>query len=134
MTEDDKAQLLTQERDKIQAKLDEIRVLRMQLSLKTRDDRRAYLIKLGELSFVVGAAITPILIVSNNNISFKAFAISGVAIYLAGGLLAMWECKTLIYSGGSYRLRYDGDFAAEAKPRRLCHLWQANQQKNPLFI
>jgi len=97
MTEDEKAILLAQERDKTQAKLEEIRALRMQLNLKNRDDRRDLLMKLGELSFIVGAAVTPILIVSDSNISHKSFAVLGVAIYLTSGLLAMWRCKTLLY-------------------------------------
>lgn len=97
MAEDEKAKILSRESNKLQARLDEIRNLRMQLTLKSRDDRRAYLMKLGELSFIFGAAIVPILVVSNNDISFKTFAVSGVAVYLISGLLAMWRCKTLIY-------------------------------------
>lgn len=97
MTEDEKALQLSQERDKLQLQLEEIRSSRMQLKLKSRDDRRAYLQKLGELSFIFGAAISPILVVSSNDISFKIFAIAGVVIYLVSGLLAMWRCRTLVY-------------------------------------
>lgn len=98
MTDDEKRNLISQERDGLQSQLDEIRELRMKLGLKSRDDRRAYLTKLGELSLLVGAAIIPVVVVAKNtNIPFKGFAIVGVFIYLLNGLLAFWRVKTLIY-------------------------------------
>lgn len=96
MTNDEKAKILVEERDKLQAGLDEVRNLRMKLSLKTRDDHRAYLMKIGELSLIVGAAIIPVIIASNNNVCFKSFAILAVIIYLLSGMLALWRSKVII--------------------------------------
>ncbi len=95
--EDGVIEKLAPERDKLQAQLNKIRELRMNLGLSNRDKRREYLMKIGELSFIVGAAITPAVIVSGNKISFLSFALLGAGLYLLNGLFALWRCKTLLY-------------------------------------
>jgi hypothetical protein len=95
--EDEVIEKLAPERDKLQSQLNEIRDLRMKISLANRDKRREYLMKIGELSLIVGAAITPVIIVADSNVQFQPFAIIGVGLYLLNGVLALWRCKTLLY-------------------------------------
>ncbi len=95
--EDAVIEKLKPERDKLQSQLDEIRDLRMNISLTNRDKRREFLMKIGELSLLVGAAITPVIIVADSTVSFQEFAVIGVGLYLLNGILALWRCKTLLY-------------------------------------
>lgn len=95
--EEDVIKTLAPDRDNLQAQLNEIRDLRMQLSLKNRDQQREYLMKLGELSFIFGAAIVPVVIVSGNKVSNLPFALVGAGLYLLNGLLALWRCKIIMY-------------------------------------
>ncbi|HSW77951.1 MAG TPA: hypothetical protein VLG36_04075 [Candidatus Chromulinivoraceae bacterium] len=95
--EDEVIEKLAPERDKLQDQLNEIRDLRMNISLASRDKRREYLMKVGELSLIVGAAITPVIIVADSDVQFQSFAIIGVGLYLLNGVLALWRCKTLLY-------------------------------------
>lgn len=94
--EDVKVQL-TPLRDGLQNQLDKIRELRMDIGLKSREALREYRMKLGELSFTVGAAIVPVIIVSNNKVHYVKYAILGIALYLLSGLLLFWRGRTMLY-------------------------------------
>lgn len=95
--EDDVIEKLQPERDKMQLQLDEIRSMRMNISLANRDKRREFLMKIGEFSLLVGAAITPVIIATDGKVQFQEVAIIGVGMYLLNGILALWRCKTLLY-------------------------------------
>lgn len=59
-------------------------------------DYTNYVIKLGELSFLIGGAITPIVIVSGNSVQYPKFVFSAIALYLFNGILAIWKSKDII--------------------------------------
>lgn len=88
---------LKPERDKMQSQLDDIRDMRMNFQLANREKRREFLMKIGELSLLVGAAIAPIIIATDNKLQFREFAMVGAGLYLLNGILALWRCKTLLY-------------------------------------
>lgn len=52
--------------------------------------------KLGELSLLISAAITPILIVSNKNISQPVFVFLALFVYLTNGIFAIWRSKDVV--------------------------------------
>lgn len=59
-------------------------------------DYVSYLIKLGELSFLIGAAITPIIIASWDEIPNPKFILYAIIIYLFNGIIAIWNAKSII--------------------------------------
>lgn len=95
--EDEVREQLSPIRDGLQRQLDEIRKLRMDIGLKSREALREYRMKLGELSFTVGAAIAPVLIVSDNKVHYVKYAVIGVALYLLTGLTLFWRGRTMLY-------------------------------------
>ena len=95
--EDEVIRQLKPERDKMQLQLDDIRGMRMNFQLANREKRREFLMKIGELSLLVGAAIAPVIIATDNRLQFREFAMMGAGLYLLNGILALWRCKTLLY-------------------------------------
>lgn len=59
-------------------------------------DYTSYIVKLGELSFLIGAAITPIIIASGKELKYPRFIFLAVALYLFNGILAIWKSKDII--------------------------------------
>src|SRR3990167_9119686 len=53
-------------------------------------------IKLGEFSFIIGAAIGPIIIVSDREIEQPIFVFLAMIIYLANGIFAIWRSKDIV--------------------------------------
>lgn len=101
MTEAEKKEVLqglTDKRDDLQAMMHEARGMRVGLQLGNIDKHRDFLQKIGELSFTFGAAIIPLVIVTNANkkIKFIAYVFIGVAVYLLNGLLALWKSKQIM--------------------------------------
>lgn len=89
---------LTASRDELQNTLAEARQLRMELRLSNRDKFREFQQKLGELSFVFGAAIIPLVVVSqkDGHINHLSYLLAGVAVYLIVGFIALWRTKTML--------------------------------------
>jgi hypothetical protein len=92
---------LSPERDKLQARVDEIRKLRMDIGLQSRASLVSYRMKLGELAFLVGAAVTPVVIASDGKVKHIEYALVGAALYLATGLLLFWHSRSLLYQDAS---------------------------------
>lgn len=78
---------LKPERDKMQSQLDGIRDMRMNFQIANREKRREFLMKIGELSLLVGAAIAPVIIATDNKLQFREFAMMGAGLYLLNGLV-----------------------------------------------
>ncbi|MCX6806804.1 MAG: hypothetical protein NT135_01640 [Candidatus Berkelbacteria bacterium] len=50
-------------------------------------------IKLGELSLIVGAAIGPVIIATNKDISQSIYVFLAIILYLLNGIFAIWKAK-----------------------------------------
>jgi hypothetical protein len=88
---------LATRRDELQKTMSEARHQRATLQLANIDKYRDFLQKLGELSFVFGAAIVPLIIVSNpDKVNHLGFVVVGVGLYLINGLLALWRSKQIL--------------------------------------
>lgn len=59
-------------------------------------DYSNYIVKLGELSFLIGAAIVPIIIASGEELKYPKFIFFAVVLYLFNGVLAMWKSKDIV--------------------------------------
>lgn len=88
---------LAAKRDELQKTMSQARHQRATLQLANIDRYRDFLQKLGELSFVFGAAIVPLIIVSNpDKVNHLGFVVAGVGLYLLNGLLALWRSKQIL--------------------------------------
>lgn len=89
---------LTHKRDNLQHIMNDARKQRAELRLQNREKYADFLQKLGELSFAFGAAIIPVIIVSNSKgkITHLLYVLIGIAVYLLNGLVAMWKTKSKI--------------------------------------
>lgn len=89
---------LTDARNNLQAGMSKARDMRVDLQLANIDKHREFLQKVGELSFTFGAAIIPLIIVTNANKNIKSivYVFVGVALYLLNGLLAFWKSKAIM--------------------------------------
>ncbi len=89
---------LSHTRDNLQKIMSEARNKRAELSLSNREKYNDYLQRLGEVSFIIGAAIVPLVIVSHAKIEIDhiAYVLVGVCFYLINGFLALWITKDRI--------------------------------------
>ncbi len=87
---------LAAKRDELQKTMSQARHQKANLQLANIDKYRDFLQKLGELSFVFGAAIVPLIIVSNpDKVNHLEFVV-GAGLYLLNGLLALWRSKQIL--------------------------------------
>jgi hypothetical protein len=96
-------QAITKDRNYLQAHMADTRRLRMELRLQGRVRYTDFLQKIGELSLVFGAAIVPLILVTNanENIKYPLFVFTGAALYLVNGILALWATKEKIEQDGN---------------------------------
>lgn len=97
MSDDDKKAIesLVNQRDNLQAQMADARHKRADMLLENREKYRGFTQKVGELSFLIGAALAPVIIVSGSDkISHLGFVLVGLGLYLLVGFLAMWSVKT----------------------------------------
>lgn len=96
--ENDKAlNALKSTRDNLQKALDEAIKDRASFQLAARDRYREFTQKIGEISFLIGAALVPIVIASGpDKVSYLGFVLAGVGLYLLNGILALWHVKTML--------------------------------------
>lgn len=89
---------LQETRDRLQATMSDARQQRAEIRLENRNKHREFLQRVGELSFTIGAAIIPLVLVTHASKDIKhiVFALAGVALYLLNGLVALWKTKTLL--------------------------------------
>lgn len=85
-------------RNNLQNIMSEARHQRAEIRLSNRDKAREFLQRVGELSFTLGAAIIPLVLITHagKDIRHITFALAGVALYLLNGLVALWKTKTLL--------------------------------------
>ena len=71
---------------------------KMNLLLQNRESQRRFLQKVGDLSFVFGAAIVPVIVASKSKEEIDSFwlVLVGVGLYLINGFIALWKNKSLI--------------------------------------
>lgn len=101
MTEDEAKEVKTglqAKRDELQQAMHEARDARVKLQLGNMDKHRDFLQKIGELSFVLGAAIAPVILATHasEKVDHLGFVIAGAALYLLNGLLALWRSKEML--------------------------------------
>lgn len=87
---------LEEERDTYQAILKEIREERSEKVLSTHKEFEQFTSHVGVLSFAIAAAITPVMIVADQEILNRGFLIAGLLIYLMVGLIALLNLKQSI--------------------------------------
>lgn len=88
---------LTARRDELQAQMSDARHMRAKLRIDNIDKYREFIQKIGELSFVFGAALVPVIIVSGSDkVSNINFVLLGVGLYLLNGLISLWLSKTIL--------------------------------------
>lgn len=99
MSPEEKAETLNhllEERGNYQSILSEMRKDRMEKRLSAQTEFDQYSNRIGELSLAVSAAITPVMIISNNQIDNKGFLIAGIISYLIVGMAALFRVKRSI--------------------------------------
>jgi len=103
MSQIDKEKMeLAKKRDSLQNTMNESRSMRAQIKLTVRGNYRDFVQKIGELSFLLGAAIIPLLLTrSNETASHINYLLIGVGIYLLNGIVALWWTKTHIETDGN---------------------------------
>ncbi|MDR0463306.1 MAG: hypothetical protein LBG64_03750 [Pseudomonadales bacterium] len=74
---------------------------RKDLMIDSLKRHRGLIQKIGELSFVFGAAVTPIIIVNGTDeINNLAFVLFGICLYLLNGILSIWHIKDMLEEDG----------------------------------
>jgi len=101
MTTDEKNDALsglTKQRDNLLKIMDDARAKRTELRLSNRERYNDFLQKIGDVSFILGAAIVPLIIVSHasHNIQHINYVLLGAVLYLLTGTLALWLKKKMI--------------------------------------
>lgn len=88
---------LASKRDQLEQHMVRAREMRSKLRLDNIDKYKDFLQKIGELSFVIGSAIVPIIIVSGaDKVSNLGFVLTGVGLYLLNGFLSLWLAKSVL--------------------------------------
>lgn len=84
-------------RNGLQKQLSDARNMRANLQLSNIDKYREFIQKMGELSFIIGAAIVPVVIVrGSDKVSNLGFVLAGVGLYLLNGVLSLWHVKSVL--------------------------------------
>lgn len=77
---------------------------------------RDFLLKIGELSFIFGAAIVPVIIISKTEIREPIFIFLGVALYLTNGFIVLLKTKENIEKDTNQIPGLGADLEAEVLP------------------
>ena len=99
MNDNDKDELLkylTNENASTSHTLNEARIFHYQQLIAKQQQFLDFVIKLGELSLLIGAAISPIIIVSSKQISQPVYAFLAVFIYLLNGIWIICKAKDMV--------------------------------------
>lgn len=89
---------LENERNFNQKTLNEMRKERAEKSRTALNKSNNLSSRLGEISFAVAAALTPVLIITSNNINNKEYLIAGLIIYLLTGSYSVFKSKFSVES------------------------------------
>ena len=88
---------LRDSQNELQKELSDARNMRVNLQLGNIDKYQKFVQKIGELSFAVGAAIVPVVIVrGSDKVSNLCFVLVGVGLYMLNGILSLWHAKNVL--------------------------------------
>jgi len=87
---------LTRERNERSELLSKARDFHVDKQITFGREYAQYIVKLGELSFIIGAALAPVILVSQPEMKFPFFILLAVGLYLLNGILALWKSKDIV--------------------------------------
>lgn len=93
---DEFREFLVKENNSTAQTLNEARHFHYQQLATQHQQFLGFVIKLGELSLLIGAAIGPIIIASNKQVSHSTFIFIAVLIYLVNGVWTIWKAKDIV--------------------------------------
>jgi len=93
---DELLNFLTKENTSSSQTLNEARTFHYQQLITKQQQFLSFVIKLGELSLLIGAAIGPVIIVSSKQISQPAYVFIAMLIYLVNGIWTIWKAKDIV--------------------------------------
>lgn len=86
---------LVHEQEGLSQSLNEMRKERKDLKVKNIEERRGFIMKMGELSFIFGGAVIPLLRDFANGPT-SVYLFTAIGLFILNGLVALWKSKTIL--------------------------------------